>query len=131
MLTDEQEKIFKWLLDQNTNIDSVISISNSMTKYPNNHDDKYMIKKLNELLDLNFISIKWYSPEHSSLDYAIDIRITPKGKIYFSEKKKSNRSNRREWVRTYMPSIISLIALLKSFDDEIIWLLKQLAQLLK
>lgn len=131
MLTDEQERILKWLLDQNTNTDNVISISNSMTKYPNNHDDKYIINKLNELLELNLISIKWYSPEHSSLDYAIDIRITPKGKIYFSEKKKSNRSNRREWVRTYMPSIISLIALLKSFDDEIIWLLKQLAQLLK
>ena len=38
---------------------------------------------------------------------------------------------KRDWIKTYIPVTISFIALLKSFDTEIIWLWKQLMQLLK
>lgn len=54
-----------------------------------------------------------------------------KGWCIFADKKKNRTSNRRDWIKTYIPITISFIALLKSFDTEIIWLWKQLMQLLK
>ena len=123
MLTKDQEKILHWLLSLKTDIKNTITISNSMTKYPNGYTDKQIIKKLNEFKNLGFVTIKWYSPNHAT--------VLKDGINYFADKKKNRTSNRRDWIKTYIPITISFIALLKSFDTEIIWLWKQLMQLLK
>nr|DAE65122.1 MAG TPA: hypothetical protein [Bacteriophage sp.] len=131
MLTKDQEKILRWLLSLKTNIKNTITISNSMTEYPNGYTDKQIIKKLNEFENLGFITIKWYSPNHNNLNYAVDVTVLKDSINYFADKKKNRTSNKRDWIKTYIPITISFIALLKSFDTEIIWLWKQLMQLLK
>nr|DAJ69703.1 MAG TPA: hypothetical protein [Caudoviricetes sp.] len=131
MLTKDQEKILRWLLSLKTDIQNTITISNSMTEYPNGYTDKQIIKKLNEFENLGFITIKWYSPNHNNLNYAVDVTVLKDSINYFADKKKNRTSNKRDWIKTYIPITISFIALLKSFDTEIIWLWKQLMQLLK
>jgi len=131
MLTKDQEKILRWLLSLKTDIKNTITISNSMTEYPNGYTDKQIIKKLNEFENLGFITIKWYSPNHNNLNYAVDVTVLKDSINYFADKKKNRTSNKRDWIKTYIPITISFIALLKSFDTEIIWLWKQLMQLLK
>lgn len=131
MLTKDQEKILRWLLSLKTDIQNTITISNSMTEYPNGYTDKQIIKKLNEFENLGFITIKWYSPNHNNLNYAVDVTVLKDSINYFADKKKNRTSNKRDWIKTYIPITISFIALLKSFDTEIIWLWKQLIQLLK
>ena len=131
MLTKDQEKILRWLLSLKADIKNTITISNLMTEYPNGYTDKQIIKKLNEFENLGFVTIKWYSPNHNDLNYAVDVTVLKDGINYFADKKKNITSNRRDWIKTYIPITISSIALLKSFDTEIIWLWKQLMQLLK
>lgn len=131
MLTKDQEKILRWLLSLKTDIQNTITISNSMTEYPNGYTDKQIIKKLNEFANLGLISIKWNSPNHNNLDYAIDITILKDGINYFANKKALTKEDKRRFVESNLAVIISLIALLKSFDSEIIWLWKQLMKLLK
>lgn len=131
MLTKDQEKILRWLLSLKTDIKNTITINNSMTEYPNGYTDKQIIKKLNELENLGFITIKWYSPNHNNLNYAVDVTVLKDSINYFADKRKNRTSNKRDWIKTYIPITISFIALLKSFDAEIIWLWKQLIQLLK
>ena len=131
MLTKDQEKILRWLLSLKADIKNTITISNLMTEYPNGYTDKQIIKKLNEFENLGFVTIKWYSPNHNDLNYAVDVTVLKDGINYFADKKKNITSNRRDWIKTYIPITISFIALLKSFDTEIIWLWKQLMQLLK
>lgn len=131
MLIKDQEEILRWLLSLKTDIKNTITISNSITKYPDGYTDKQIIKKLNELENLDFITIKWYSQNHNNLDCAVDITILKDGINYFSNKKKNKISNKRDRIKTYVPITISFIALLKSFDTEIIWLWNQLMQMLK
>lgn len=131
MLTKDQEKILRWLLSLKADIKNTITISNSTTEYPNGYTDKQIIKKLNEFENLGFVTIKWYSQNHNDLNYAVDITVLKDGVNYFADKKKNRTSNKRDWIKTYIPVTISFIALLKSFDTEIIWLWKQLMQLLK
>lgn len=131
MLTKEQEKILLWLLYLKTDIKNTITISNSMTEYPNGYTDKQIIKKLNEFENLGFITIKWYSPNHNNLNYAVDVTVLKDGINCFADKKASIKESKRRFIESNLAVIISFIALLKSFDSEIIWLWKQLMQLLK
>lgn len=131
MLTKDQEKILRWLLSLKTDIKNTITINNSMVEYPNQYTDKQIIQKFNELANLGLIAIKWNSPNHNNLDYAIDITILKDGINYFANKKALRKEDKRRFVESNLAVIISLIALLKSFDSEIIWLWKQLMKLLK
>lgn len=96
-----------------------------MDTYPADIEEQELIKILNTLEQNNFIKIKWYGVSRSDLNYAIDIFILPEGENYFENKKSLQISNRREWVRSYLPVTISFIALIKSFSPEIksIWTL--------
>ena len=131
MLTKDQEKILRWLLSLKTDIKNTITISNSMTKYPNGYTDKQIIKKLSEFENLGFVTIKWYSQNHDDLNYAVDVMVLKDGINYFADKKASIKENKRRFIESNLAVIISFIALLKSFDSEIIWLWKQLMQLFK
>lgn len=53
-----------------------------------------------------------------------DIYLTAKGITFFNDRK-------NEKIQFWIPVIISFLALLKSFDKEILWLSKQIMQILK
>ena len=114
MLTKDQEEILHWLLSLKTDIQNTITISNSITEYPNGYTDKQIIKKLNELDNLGFITIRWYSLNHNNLNCAVDIIIKKDGINYFTNKKKNKISNKRDWIKTYIPITISAISLIIS-----------------
>ena len=130
-LTKEQERILKHIISLPKNGRNTVSIGNQMTTYPENIDDKKLIQVLTYLEQINFIKIKWISVHHDNLNYAVDITLLPDGSNYFDNKKEQSKSNRRKWIKTYIPIIISLIALVKSFETEIISILKLIVQLLK
>ena len=131
MLTKEQKNFLRWLLSQKRDINNTISISNSMTTYPKNYTEKDVIQMLNELENYELISIKWLGGNHRNLDIYITITLSKDALNYFNNKKSDSKENRRRWVETYGASFIALIAVLKSFDKELIWLWKQLMRLLK
>ena len=68
---------------------------------------------------------------HRDLKYFITIDLLEPILNYFDNKKSKTKSNRREWVRTYLPITISGIALLKSFSPEIVALWEAILKLLK
>lgn len=130
-MTREQEKVLKHLLNLKQNINGAISIGNQMDTYPSKMSDDKLIPILNELESNGLINIKWFSPHHDNLTYAIDITILPDGRNYFKNKKEKKKTNKRESIKTYIPIIISLAALLKSFSPEITLLLKPIMELMK
>ena len=131
MLNRQQEKLLRWLLSQKRDINNTIAISNTMTTYPKNYTEKDVIQRLNELENYELINIKWLGADHSTLNTYITISLSKDALSYFDNKKSDSKENKRRWVETSGAFIISLIALIKSFDKEIIWLLKQLMQLLQ
>lgn len=124
-LNEQQEKILKHILSLNRSPQNSVSIGLQMDTYPADIEEQELIKILNTLEQNNFIKIKWYGVSRSDLNYAIDIFILPECENYFENKKSLQISNRREWVRSYLPVTISFIALIKSFSPEIksIWTL--------
>lgn len=131
LLTKEQERILEHLISLPKSTQNVVSIGNQMPTYPDNINDKELIQILTYLEQINFIKIKWTSVHHDNLTYAVDVTLLPDGNNYFTNKKEKSKSNRREWVKTYIPIIISLVALIKSFESEITLILKLIMQLLK
>lgn len=131
MLNKQQEKFLNWLLSQKRDINNKISISNSMTTYPKNYTEKDVIQRLNELENYELINIKWLGNNYHNLDAYITITLSKDALSYFDNKKNNHKENRRRWLETYGAFIIAFIALVKSFDNEFIWLWKQLMQLLK
>ena len=75
-----------------------------MTKYPNGYTDKQIIKKLNEFGNLGFVTIKWYSPNHNDLNYAVDVTVLKDGINYFADKKKNRTSSKRDRKSTRLNS---------------------------
>lgn len=120
MLTKEQENFLKWLLSQKANVNNVIYIGNSVTTYPTGYNDKDVIQRLNELENLSLIKIKWCGPHHDNLNLAIDVTILQDGVNYFTKKKKDKITNKRDWIKTYIPITISLISLIVSIAALII-----------
>lgn len=131
MLNKQQEKFLYWLLSQKRDMNNTISISNSMTTYPKNYTERDVIQNLNELENYELISIKWLGNNHHNLNMYITITLSKDALGYFNNKKNNNKENRRRWLETTGTFIVASVALLKSFDNEIIWLWRQLMQLLK
>lgn len=131
MLNKQQEKFLHWLLSQKRDINNTTSISNTMTTYPKNYTEKDVIQKLNELENYELISIKWLGTDRDNLNTYITISFSKDALKYFDDKKSNHKEDKRRGVETYGATIISLIALFKSFDKEIIWLWKQLMRLLQ
>ena len=102
-----------------------------MSEYPKGYTDKDIIQKLSELENLDLLNIKWISNDHSNFNIYITIKLSKDALNYFNNKKNDNKESRRRWIETYGAVIIAFISLVKSFDKEIIWLWKQLMQLLK
>lgn len=130
-LSRKQEKLLRYVLQQPRNSQNEISLGNQMPNYPKEADDKEIIQALNMFEKYNLMKVKWYGTNRDNLDMAVTIDILPDGENYFKNKKNNKTSSRREWVRTYIPIILSTIALLKSFQSEIISVVKLIVQLPK
>ena len=130
MLTKDQEKTLKYLLSIERNSDNQISVGKNNYSL-NNVTEKDFISYLNLFENSNLIKIHWHSPHHDNLICFVDITLLPDAINYFDNQKTNKKSNRREWIRTYIPITISFIALIKSFQNEIISLVKLIMQLWK
>ena len=93
-------------------------------------EENEMSRILFTLQEDDFITIKRKSNHN---DFSIYWSIILKSSCihYFENKSQKIKINRREWIKTYIPIIISLIALIKSFSNELILLAKSIMQLLK
>ena len=68
---------------------------------------------------------------HNDFSMYWTVALKSKCVHYFDDKKDKSVADRREWVRTYIPIIISFIALLKSFYPEIILGVEQILKLIR
>ena len=130
MLTKEQEKVLKYLLNSKSNSDNKIIVQRSnyiLTDIP----ECDFVKTIKYLAENNYLKLYQNVPRCDDLTYYIEIVLLEKGTGYFNRKVAEKKKINRERIRTFVPILISTIALLKSFDEEIIWLWKQLMQLWK
>lgn len=130
-LSRKQEKLLKYILKQERNSQNQISLGNQMPNYPKEADDKEIIQALDMFEKYNLMKVKWYGTNRDNLDMTVTIDIFSDGENYFKNKKSNKVNLRREWIRIYIPVTLSLIALLKSFQSEIISLVKLIMQSLK
>lgn len=101
-----------------------------MSTYPSNINNKELIQILTYLEQVDFIKIKWTGVIHKDLTAAVNITVLPDGVNYFSNKKRQKKTNRKEFIRLYIPIVISLLSLAKSYENEISLLIKKLIELL-
>lgn len=93
-------------------------------------EEKTITNELYSMREDGLISIITDSP-HRNLSIPWNIILKSEGKHYFEKQKQSSKSDRREFVRTYIPITISFIALIKSFWPEITWGINKLIELIK
>lgn len=129
-LDKEQERILQHLISLPKNESNTVYIGNQMPTYPSNINDKELIQIFTYLEQVDFIKIKWTGVNHNDLTVAVDITLLPDGTNYFSNKKRQKKTNKREFIRLYIPIVISLLSLAKSYENEINLLIKKLIELL-
>lgn len=87
------------------------------------------IQAIHSLAANNAIIIERISNDND-LSITCEVRLLQGCLGYFKTKRRSKITNRREWVRSYIPITLSTIALIKSFWNEIILLGKMLLELM-
>ena len=85
--------------------------------------EKEIIKILNTLHEDGMIIAKPRSP-HKDFSLYWEITIKTECLEYFNNKKRAQTTNRRDWIRTYIPIIISSVSLLISIAALIISIIK-------
>lgn len=131
MLNKQQEDILKYILSLPRDSSNTVSIGNQMDTYPPDMDDDTLLQMLHTFEESSLVRLHWNTSKRYNLNIPVDITILPDGESYFKAKKKSKKTDRRDWIRTYIPITISTIALIKSFMPEITSVVKLIAQLLK
>ena len=111
MLTKEQEDILQHILSLPRSTQNSVSIGTQMKTYPNEIEEKNLIRILNTLEQNGYIRLKWYGINHNSLNVAVDIFILPDGDNYFVNKKITKRNKRIDFMKWIIPLIISIISL--------------------
>lgn len=111
MLKKEQEEILQHILLLPRSPQNTISIGTQMKNYPSGVEEKNLIRTLNTLEQNSYIRIKWYGANHNSLNIAVDIFILPDGDNYFINKKITKRNKRIDFVKWFIPLIVSIISL--------------------
>ena len=109
MLTDNQMKFLKYVYKPKT-IKQVLK--------------KFKLKNYTEINDLFDNPVTYFTYSNDKLDNNTKISLTISGR---ADVDYSKRVFRKFWI----PTVISIIALLKSFSEELALLLKLLMQLLK
>ena len=92
--------------------------------------EKEIIQTIFLLQEDDFLSIKGKSI-HNDFSMYWTIALKSKCVHYFDDKKDRKIANKREWIRTYIPISVSILALLKSFSPEIITIMGELSKLIK
>jgi hypothetical protein len=87
------------------------------------YDNGKFTKQLDYLMKLGHVNLLSDSDKYGD-SYNLRYQISEKGKAYLHDSKINNR----HW---YIPVLISAIALIKSFDKEIICIVEQLLKLLE
>lgn len=130
MTISDKEKIITFLIDEFENSkNNEVSISkNDLEKI--NLTEQQIVKILYLLQSDNLIKIKVKSV-HDDFSRFWTVELNSSCVFYFEGKRTAKTNNRREWVRTYIPLIISSIALIKSFMPEIILIVEQLWNIVK
>lgn len=130
MLTKRQETILKYLLSLKRDNQNKINISKSnytLRDVPEND----FISTLNYFEQDNLINKHWYDIRQKDFNYTIEIELLPKALTYFQDKKSNKKHDRRDVIKTYIPITISLISLVKSFEEEIKTVIKFIIELIK
>lgn len=110
---NNKEKVIKFLIDKYNSEDS-----NDIKIYKSdieklNINDKEAAKILLTLNDSKLISIKAKSI-HNDFNMFWYVTILPSSLEYFDKQKHNKVSNKREWVRTYIPIMFSSISIIIS-----------------
>lgn len=122
-IMNNKEKVIQLLINEFNNSNSnPIKIDRndiSVLQIP----EKEIIKILNTLHEDGLIIAKPRSPHK---DFSLYWKITTRTECleYFNNKKRAKTTNRRDWIRTYIPIIISFISLLISIAALIISIIK-------
>lgn len=130
MTISDKEKVITFLINELENSkNNEVSISkNDVAKI--NLTEQQIVKILYLLQSDGLIDIKVKSV-HDDFSRFWTVELNSSCVFYFESKKTSKTNNRREWVRTYIPLIISSIALIKSFMPEITLIVEQLWNIVK
>lgn len=111
MLTKEQEDILQYILSLPRSLQNSVSIGTQIKTYPNEIEEKSLIRILNVLEQNSYIRLKWHGTNHNSLNFAVDIFILPDGDNYFTNKKIIKRNKRIDFIKWIIPLFISIISL--------------------
>lgn len=94
-----------------------------------NLTEQEIIQTLYLLQEDGYVSIKEKSV-HDDLGRYWNVALKSSCIHYFENKKENKISRKRDWIKTYIPIIISLIALIKSYSPEIISIMERLSKLI-
>lgn len=131
ILTKEQERILKHIVGLKRNSQNTIAIGNQMDTYPLNIEDKELIQILKDLDANGLIHFKMNGTHKRDLYVAADVEILPAADTYFKEMKIEKKKDRRDWIRTYIPNILSIIAIIISVLSLIVSIYSYKLQLLQ
>ena len=108
-----KENIVKYIISEyNKSQDGVISICKNDIELLNISEDE-MINIINTLHTEKLIKRNFMSP-HKNLSAPCKITVLDSCLKYFDNKKQIKIKNRREWISTYVPNILSIIAIIIS-----------------
>lgn len=130
-----KERVIQYLLSKDRNYnDNKISVDVGRKSFSESEicdiGEEEFINQISILETEGLIRVN-FRTAHRDLKYYITIDLHAPILNYFNNKKSNSKSNRREWVRTYLPITISGIALLKSFSPEIVTLWELILKLIK
>lgn len=130
MTISDKEKVIAFLINEfESSKNNEVSVSkNDLEKI--NLTEQQTVKILYLLQSDGLLNIKVKSV-HDDFSRYWTVELNSSCVFYFDGKKTSKITNRREWVRTYIPISISFIALIKSFMPEIILIMEQLWSIIK
>lgn len=125
-----EEKVIKFLLNEFPNSTNNIVSVNKNDLPTIGLTEKETIQALYLLEDDGLIDIVKKSV-HNNFSIVWKIHLNPSCIHYFADRKSKFASNRRDWIRTYLPLSISIISLLKSYQAEITLALETVLKVIK
>ena len=126
----KEEKLITFLLTKYENgKTNIVSVSKNDIGTINLTEQEN-IQNLYLLQEDGYIIIKEKSV-HDDLSRYWNVALKSSAIHYFENKKEHKLSRKRDWIKTYIPIIISLMALIKSYSPEIISIMERLSKLIK
>lgn len=122
MTISEKEKVITFLINEfESSKNNEVSISkNDLEKI--NLSEQQIVKILYLLQSDNLINIKVKSV-HDDFSRFWTVELNSSCVFYFESKKTSKIINRREWIRTYIPITLSIIAIIISIVSLVVKLI--------